>query len=353
LAVKEMVHMRLRSAPAVAIVIDGWDLRTQKTLGIVVHRVTNEWTLRTEVIGLVRVTGRQTADNIAAAVTARVEEFLGSTCTISAAVSDNGANYVRAGEKIAGGEHWPCACHTIQLAIRDVTGEQAPASRAKTVIHLVHDIMIRVRGDSVLRAALAAEQQSQGLPDLAPVLDNDTRWHSELAMLERFVQIFQPLRAAVRGREYEPHSRDYTDAMDIVEVLSSVRQVSRMLEAENKVTLSLVLPLLHDLLSVGLASKTCDSDVISALKAALRASFRHRFQHLFEDVTLAALASAVDPRTGALPMLSLDIRNAVWKALADEALDLQSSIAQAPGVMPPSAAVIVCPLCLFAPCRIA
>ena len=32
-------------------------------------------------------------------------------------------------EKIAGGEHWPCVLHTIQLAVRDVIGEtRAPNS---------------------------------------------------------------------------------------------------------------------------------------------------------------------------------------------------------------------------------
>jgi len=61
------------------------------------------------------------------------------------------------------------------------------------------------------------------------------------------------------------------------------------------------------------------------LKSLLRASAETRFETLFNSVTLPSLASAIDPCTGHLSFLSLELRNAVWERVLEDAVDLLSN----------------------------
>jgi hypothetical protein len=256
--VQTLVRKKLQRAPAAAVVIDGWDLRHQKVLGIVLHRVTDDWKLRTEVVGLTRVNGPQTAVNISAVVTARVHAFLGEGTTIAAAISDNGPNYVNAGSKVAGGEHWPCVLHTLQLAIHDALN--AYTSPAKRILQRVHEIVNMIRDSTTLRATLEEKQRQAGQPVRQLVLENDTRWHSQLSMLERFVEVFDVLQGVLLDVDADllMDNGDRAEATAIVSTLSCVRKVSRALESECTVTLSLVLHYLHQLVNVDLVPSSTD-----------------------------------------------------------------------------------------------
>ncbi len=274
--VREVFRERLKTAPAAAIVIDGWDLRKEKVVGIVVHRISDDWKLRSEVLGLMAVPGSHTGEALSGAVSARVEAFLGKGTTIAAAVSDNGPNYTKACDKIAGGEHWPCVLHTLQLVVRDIIGKTG-RGRAKQLLEEVHDIVRDVRADSALRAELAAEQEKRQLTVLQLVMDNDTRWHSELAMLERFVELFEPLRSVLARHSFTLKSDNKSEYADIVDVLSRIRLHSRALETEAVVTISLVLPHLHKIRTSVLGHNEDDSTFKADFKRALRTQFEVRF----------------------------------------------------------------------------
>jgi hypothetical protein len=276
--VRQLIRLRLENAPAAAVVIDGWDLNLEKIVGIVVHRVTADWKLRSEVVGLMHVSGSHTGETLSAAVTARVERFLGANTTIAAAVSDNGGNYTKACEKIASGEHWPCVLHTIQLMVRDVIGPKAVSNPAKELVRRVHDVVKAIRGDSVIRAELAAEQSKHGLDVLQLVSDNDTRWHSELAMLERFLKLYEPLEAVLARHDFHFAPADQAHVQDLVDVLLPIRLHSRALETESSVTMSLVLPHLHKIRSRELAPTPEDSDFKRQLKKDLLTKFSDRFE---------------------------------------------------------------------------
>lgn len=363
--VRELVRKRLQSAPAAAVVIDGWDLRMEKVVGIVLHRVSDDWQLRSEVVGLMQVEGSHTGEALAAAVSARVEAFLDKRTAVAAAVSDNGPNYTKACDKIAGGEHWPCVLHTLQLVIRAVIGNDG-VGRPKQLVQLVHDIVKKVRADSEIRAELAEEQRKRNLPVLQLVTDNDTRWHSELAMLERFLAVFDALAAVLARHDYRLKDDDKRDVQALTEVLGSLRKHCRALETEAIVTLSLVLPHLHKIRSRVLAYDGDDSPVKANFKVALLAQFDERFEGilclhplrsltvlraaLFLDVSLPSVASALDPRTGGLKMLTPEARDLTWQAIATEAesvLVASTEEDEAAGVVSLDADLLVC---FFASC---
>jgi hypothetical protein len=181
-----------------------------------------------------------------------------------------------------------------------------------------------IRDSTALRAALEEKQTQAGKPVLQLVLDNDTRWHSQLSMLERFVEVFDSLHEVLLEADTGLHidDNDLAQAVAIVSTLSHVRKVSRALESECTVTLSLVLPHLHKLVTTDLATSESDIPCNVAFKASLRAAINSRFSAVFNTVTIAAKASALDPRTAKLSMLPADLRDEVWRSLEMEAIDL-------------------------------
>ena len=335
----------LQSAPAAAVVIDGWDLRRKKVIGIVLHRITQSWKLRTEVLGLVRAHGSQTGVSIATMVSARIHADLGPDTMVAAAVSDNGGNYVKASERIAGGEHWPCVLHTLQLAVHDALEENTHGVRA--MLDLVHNIVVAVRDSPARREALESAQLNAHVPVKQLALENDTRWHSQLAMLESFVQTYPQLveiqahseltsqlcalaSDILKVRPQIACSTDcyyyyyhYHNIIILMQVLTAVRIRSRTLEADSVVTLSLVLPTLRELLQ-DLEPQTRDSQECAAFKRALSGTVSERFDSLFTATSLAHCATALDPRTSNLPGVFHGVtRDAVWAALETEAAQLK------------------------------
>lgn len=309
---------QLKRIAAAALAIDGWDLSRKKIIGIVTHFVSDDWKLRTLVLGLVRATGSQTATSIAAVVTARVDAFFGKDTLISGAAADNGANYQKACETISNGEQWPCVPHTLQLAIHDAL--DAHGSEAKKALQSVHNIVCLVRDSAAWREALEEAQARDCVPRKKLALENDTRWHSQLAMVESFVTTFPQLKAI--GVPAADNTL-YSIVEELQKVLTEVRAKSRGLEADQEVTLSLVIPIIFQLRQLLTRPTPGELASTSNFKRALASAIDSRFSSVFSEVTQAGCAFLLDPRTCRCQVISEELRNSLWAALEEEALELK------------------------------
>jgi hypothetical protein len=115
--IKKCIRTRLQSVPSFAVVIDSWDNTSFKYIGIAVQYIDN-WHLRSDLLRVQQVNKSLTAEAIESVVTAAMNHYLGHASLISACVSDNGANFIKAGNLISN-EPWRCVCHTLQLIIHD------------------------------------------------------------------------------------------------------------------------------------------------------------------------------------------------------------------------------------------
>jgi hypothetical protein len=136
--------------------------------------------------------------------------------------------------------------------------------------------------------------------------------------------------------------------------------------------MSLVLPHLHKIRSHELAEDEDDSPVKAAFKKALLVKFDERFGgallfsfqdvslslalslslslslspnnavDLFEDVSLPSIASALDPRTGGLKMLTSTARDLTWQTIAGEAQSVLGDQEAEPGMIPVTREMLVC-----------
>lgn len=121
------------------------------------------------------------------------------------------------------------------------------------------------------------------------------------------------------------------------QTLTNVRNRSRALEAEDTVTLSLVLPVLRKLLGE-LEPAGRDTLPCALFKADLRRTIIDRFESVFKTACLPSCASALDPRTSNAPNVFEDDDTAVspdevWKALAVEAQQLNRDPSVTPGML--------------------
>lgn len=102
-------------------------------------------------------------------------------------------------------------------------------------------------------------------------------------------------------------------------MLQPVKILTKLFQAESEVAISLVLPKLHNLKDRTLAEAVSDAPAIASFRKALQEELTSRFSSLFSEVTLPAVTSALDPRTGHLQIISNAQRDAIWKQVHVEA----------------------------------
>ncbi|MGH2639926.1 MAG: hAT transposon family protein [Rhabdochlamydiaceae bacterium] len=318
-------HIRapLQKIEAVAVVMDGWEVFGRRKIGVVVRHISPEWKIQTDVVGLIEVNSKHTAQTIASYVDARLKALLGDNTLIAASVSDNGGNYVNASKRITNGEAWPCFCHTLQLVIHDVFEDKS--REYSRIWFRVQEIVNAVRSSTELRGQL---QQTQMVLDfdqeLALISDNATRWNSQLRLAERFLQLKQPLQMMfekVQQLESFLSSHEVNLLQQLCDVLRELKIISDEMESD-KVTLSLVPQHVFGLLNTHLQSKPVEHPVVVNFKDALRLGVMKRFGHILKSVTLSGVAAALDPRTGHLEFLEKQLRDDIWKQVEKEACDL-------------------------------
>lgn len=323
--VEKEIRKPLATVSSVCVVVDGWERNRNGVLGILGHWIDDDWKLRSDVLGLLRCPEYQSGINIAASVSARVQNALGKNTTVAACITDNDAKYKKASDLIANGELWPCACHTLQLCVRDAF-TNTPA--ANSLLKKVHGIVVQVRNNADLRGKVRAAQLAGQFRELELIQDNATRWHSQLRMLERFEEVSEACREALGDEEeLTLTAGELITLQGLVRILKRFKTSSDVLEKEKEVTISRVIPSIHRLRRV-LATDANDDDDVAAFTRCLLNQVNTRFGLLFDGVTLPAMASALDPRTGDLRLLSPSLRDAVWERLAADADDILGAAAR-------------------------
>jgi hypothetical protein len=117
-AVVDKVKTELAGVYAVSLTMDGWTSRAGRHyMGYTAHYLTEDFELRSLVLGVKLSRGSQTAERIRDGLLGVLQEFEIPLFKVSAVVTDGGGNMVKA-VKLAGLQRVGCAAHRLQLAIR-------------------------------------------------------------------------------------------------------------------------------------------------------------------------------------------------------------------------------------------
>ena len=231
-----------------------------------------------------------------------------------------------------------CACHLLQLCIRDAT----------TVPVVIGVLEKSRRLEDYFRNSPSAQREleAQQVTAVRILQENVTRWDSEFVAISRLyeqkdaiinvtsVLIAENLPVPPFGEE------DWNVVAQLLLVLQLVRDVSLRLQSRC-VTYSDVVVMLLTLRDSHLAHNEFDLEWLQAFKSILRTKISERFDSYFlSSKSLGAKSCSVDHRYKGLTFLSGSEVTAVRTWLLEEMrLHVASSISQQEVLTPPAQAV--------------
>jgi hypothetical protein len=233
---------------------------------------------------------------------------------------------------------WNCACHSAQLAVMDVLGDDGDNS-VKPLIDRTRKIVVAFNQSPVKAYKLKMVQVEAKRNVLAVVRDVKTRWLSVYYMLERFVLIYpdiltltlrgdlNPDRAAARDDEREINDFITPDEVKVlrryVNVLRPLAEFVNDVEGEKYVTLCAI-PVLYLRCLRALGVDATDDAATAALKSRLHDKFDERLGFIVKKPNLALAAAALSPAFGHLTFVSASVRTAVDKTLVEWGVEFEA-----------------------------
>ncbi len=230
--------------------------------------------------------------------------------------TDGAANERLGASQLVGeGNDHHCDAHHIQLVLNDVCGQESKIVACKAhrdVLRKSHSLVILINGhkkiysefSNLARVKRAAGDGARKFEAL--IINNDTRWDSELAMLERLVAFDSEILELYRKPDLQispdcilsRYEFDLAYAMTLV--LIPFRRFTKFVQQREAVTLAHV-PRLIDELVTSLAANSfnaslvgCADGVVAAMntfQAALVDSIKARYSPMFNSASLARTAS--------------------------------------------------------------
>lgn len=187
--VRAELKEKIKTAPAVCLTTDCWTSNTTTSyMSVTCHYIQEDWKLHSNLLDCFAVTQQHTADNLAQELSSVAQEW-GIEGKIVACVTDNASNIVKAVKDELKWNHVRCFAHILNLIVRNAI--QLPS--VQSIIQKVKNITEYVRRSTVASAKLCEVQQQMKQDLLRPKQDVVTRWNSTFYMLQRFIQIKEPL----------------------------------------------------------------------------------------------------------------------------------------------------------------
>lgn len=312
--VSEEVKRRLETASAVGLSTDAWTSRAVDSyVTITAHYLDEKWVPQTLSLSTAGVVERHTAQHLREIIRDEIDTW-SLTDKVSGVVHDNATNIVKAMEGLyvtEGIMSVRCAAHTLQLSIN----KGLQLDECVTIVQKAADIVSAFNHSYTRMRGLEEKLRALDLPHLKLVQRCPTRWNSTFNMLERLYILRTGITAALGDRsifkssiaaKLEMCEVEWLKISDLVTVLCPLQQATTVLCADKKITLSLVRPIIHGILSHHLAIKDTDSSMILSFKLCVASDLTNRF-HMKnpEDETeyvvrLEQMASFLDPRHKAL-----------------------------------------------------
>lgn len=213
---------------------------------------------------------------------------------ITAIVTDNGANIKNAVSEQLNKTHVPCVAHTLNLCVTDAIDDNCIF---KETLTKSKNIVTHFKTSNLAADKLRELQTLMNLPLLKVIQDVSTRWNSSLIMIERLLEIQEPLSAAMSCLPKSPEPLDASEwevLSDCAKVLQPLLAMTEEMSGEKYPTLSMVIPLLRSI-QYALKSTPTVTDAGLFLKTQLVEVISRRFSG-WETNSVASKATFLDPR---------------------------------------------------------
>lgn len=268
--------------------------------------------------------------------------------------TDGGSDERRASYELVGeGNEVYCCAHLIQLAIDDVlntTRATTPAlcSRHRALVSKLHDLVIFILSHKDVHTRFCdltkEKRQENGARQFETlVFDNDTRWDSEVDMIERVVYFDAEILLLFREDYDIPHDlmisgEEFDLAYAMILVLTPFRIFTKFVQNKHIATLYRVPRMIDDLIS-GISEQDLQAklrnrypttmDIAMNLQRCLAEAVKKRFASMFEQDSLAMAALMLSPGKDRFVFSNFefdnDMKAKVIAKIADEVIELLPS----------------------------
>lgn len=320
--VREEIKGTLKPVRSVALLSDGWRDRARRNwidIGIawIATKEDGTWAVEVADGDIVHVPGSSTGDVLETLVKEAVEDLVPADCLLATSTNDGAGDEQKAANQLVQeGNNLHCCAHNVQLSIDDcLDGKRAqpPADCAphREVIRKAHDLVVFINGHRATTQRFLELSELKRRTEAGAkawellILDNDTRWDTDLMLLERVVyfdtELLDLYQDAALGI---PHdivlSREEFDlAVGMVKVLEPFREFTKFVQYREKVTLAYVPGKLDEL--VGKIQPGAFDDqlrgrvvaifpLLRDFQTRLIDSVKRRFASLFQGSSLALAA---------------------------------------------------------------
>jgi hypothetical protein len=284
------IKEKLVSIQDVTITTDVWSdiMQARSFLGVTIHFI-DGLNLTSFTLGVYDLEERHTAEYLAQKLT--------ETCTlwgirkesVTAVVTDSGANIVKAID-IAFGKHVhiSCCAHTLNLVVE---------RSVENVPHLTELINKVKKIVTWFKKSIVASDELRKMTSLKMIQEVPTRWNSKYYMLERFLKLRAPINEIVNKHVSAPPittALEIQQIQEVIDLLLPLEAASKELCGEKYITASKIIPLIH-CLSKKISTRNCQLEIGIKLKNELTSEIKRRFGHI-EEVPLMAFSTILDPR---------------------------------------------------------
>jgi hypothetical protein len=319
----------------VSLTTDSWTSRmTDSYTTLTVHWINEDWELQSKVLFTKEMSERHTGENIATCLKQACVHWEIPEEFIVALVHDNASNMTTAAREL-GWESLPCVAHTLQLAVNkglniSQISRQSAVCR-KLVGHFKHS--------SLAMTALKEKQEQLNLEKHHLIQDVSTRWNSTYFMFERLLEqrwgIYAVLHdekvSEAKYRCLNPTETQWALLGDMAKVLKPLQIATTALCESEIVSVSLVYPIIHSLITKHLFRSEDDSAVLAEFKLTVTEELRQRFK--IDDIGIAdkvpILAAVLDPRHLHLSFLSVRQRSIATAVIREKSKQIFQKIAAA------------------------
>lgn len=251
---KLKVFESVSKAKHVAITSDVWtSMNAESYLTATVNFFDADLQLKTFVLSTEKLTFNHTAQHLSEVLRGIFHDWNIQT-KVCAIVTDSGAN-IKAAVRLLGISHIPCTAHKLNNIVTnslklDFDGPSKPDDQVQiiTSVKLCRSIVSHFKHSEVHTRLLVEKQQQMCLNVLKLKQDVPTRWNSTLIMLERLLQIKEPLTVvslSIKRCPTMPTNLQWTIVEDLVMLLKPFETLTVQLSYEKKPTLGKVIPLIR------------------------------------------------------------------------------------------------------------
>ena len=325
---KARVRAMLQDAPGrLSFAVDAWTSpNTKDFLGITVHWIDASWQLRNTLLAIPPLGESHTGEALCTAFEATCRDF-GVMSKLLAITTDNASNndtFLGHLETACGQQgiqfsresaHVRCVAHIINLAAQrflgaldsatpgseDGSGEQRVVDdETAGFILRLRGLVVKVRDSPQRRKKFARQCTHSGISPKELILDVPTRWSSTYAMIERALELRDPLDAMAALEqgltEYKLTPRAWQLLESVLPLFKAFKTATNYLCAAGYPTLTTAVPVYNYLIDA-LEDYRDNRENVDVIRAATRAALEKIQTYYSKTVAdVYAVTTILDPR---------------------------------------------------------